>query len=255
MSFDKADSLNDKADYRREFSARRDEFVKGIYDSALLSSRTSAAQIRDLVLGSTQRKSEIPGQARDDTIGGTRPTTIMDDNEGDEQNESAMHLFLQEYTLRFLDYFNFSDAQVVAGYFPIRSEVNILPIINALYDMGQKCALPRVVAKGQPLAFHSWTKGMKLETGILGIPTPASSVPQVSPDVILVPLLAVTPKGHRLGYGGGFYDRTLADLHAQKRIITIGMAYSCQICDKLPVNETDHPLDYIMTESDIITCV
>ena len=90
--------------------------------------------------------------------------------------------------------------------------------------------------------------------GVWDIPVPLATAPEVLPDVLLVPMLAFDRKGFRLGYGGGFYDRTLAKLRAVKPVIAIGVAYHAQIVDEVPRDAFDAPLDYVMTEQETIAC-
>ena len=139
---------------------------------------------------------------------------------------------------------------VYAAYLPIRSEISPLPLIAALHHAGQPTAMPVTPAEGQPLSFRLWAVGDALEDGPYGTRQPVASETQVLPDVILAPLLAFDLAGWRLGYGGGFYDRTIADLaergHTAK---VIGLAYDGQKLDKLPIGPYDMPLDAVLTPS------
>ena len=115
--------------------------------------------------------------------------------------------------------------------------------------------MPIVAAKAQPLIFRRWLPGEPLEIGVMKISVPLSSAPVVEPDVLLVPLLAFDKAGYRLGYGGGFYDATLARLRAKKEIIAIGVAFAGQEVAEVPHEAHDMKLDYVMTEKAIVKCV
>ena len=137
-----------------------------------------------------------------------------------------------------------------AAYLPIRSEISPLPLIAALHDAGQPTAMPVTPAEGQPLSFRRWAVGDPLEDGPYGTRQPLASETPVLPDVILAPLLAFDLAGWRLGYGGGFYDRTIADLAARGHTAkVIGLAYDGQKLDKLPIGPYDMPLDAVLTPS------
>ena len=142
---------------------------------------------------------------------------------------------------------------VVAGYVPVRGELDIMPLLHALAERGHVVALPVVARREAPLVFRRWWPGMALRKADYGIPVPPDDAPEVEPDVVLAPLVAFDRKGHRLGYGGGYYDRTLADLRARKaqrggRLITIGCAHAGQEVDAITVLDTDERLDWILTE-------
>ncbi len=134
----------------------------------------------------------------------------------------------------------------VAGYIPIRGELNIVPALHALYKGGARLALPKVLASGE-MIFLSWAPDAPLEADTHGVLSPVC-VEAVTPDVLLVPLLAFDRERFRLGYGGGYYDRALASLNAK----TIGIAYSFQYIDRLPREAHDVPLDLIVTEKGVV---
>ena len=139
---------------------------------------------------------------------------------------------------------------VYAAYLPIRSEISPLPLIVALHDAGQLTAMPVTPAEGHPLSFRQWAVGDALENGPYGTRQPPVSDPPVLPNVILAPLLAFDSAGWRLGYGGGFYDRTIADLAARGyKASVIGLAYDGQKLDKVPVGPFDMPLDAVLCPS------
>jgi 5-formyltetrahydrofolate cyclo-ligase len=143
---------------------------------------------------------------------------------------------------------------VVSGFIPYKSEITTVPLMNALRRKGWKTCLPVVIAPEQPLIFRAWEPGDKLVPGVWDIPIPQESAEEVLPDVLLVPMLAFDRAGYRLGYGGGFYDRTLEKLRALKKVTAIGVAYQAQLVDQVPVGPHDAPLDYILTEHETLTC-
>ena len=139
---------------------------------------------------------------------------------------------------------------VYAAYLPIRSEISPLPLIVALYNAGEPTAMPVTPAEGNPLSFRRWGVGDVLEDGPHGTRQPLASGTPVLPDVILTPLLAFDSAGSRLGYGGGFYDRTIADYASRgHKAIVIGLAYDGQKLDKVPVGPYDMPLDAVLCPS------
>lgn len=134
--------------------------------------------------------------------------------------------------------------RVLSGYMPMRGEIDPLPAM-AGHD-GPVC-VPVVTGKGQPLAFRAWSPDAEMVAGAFGALVPASGA-WLEPDVLIVPLVAFDSRGYRLGYGGGFYDRTLERLRAARPTVAIGFAYAAQEVDRVPVEATDQPLDIIVTE-------
>lgn len=108
--------------------------------------------------------------------------------------------------------------------------------------------LPRVVGKGKALAFHLYEAGAALVPGPFNLSQPAKEWPERDPDVLIVPLLAFDADGNRLGYGAGFYDRTLKGLRARKKVLAVGFALSKLERDEVPHHEGDEKLDWIVTE-------
>lgn len=133
----------------------------------------------------------------------------------------------------------------LAGYMPILSELDPLPVMRAWSgDVG----VPVVMGKGQALTFRRWTAEVEMVEGAFGVQVPAEG-PQVTPSALIVPLVAFDAQGYRLGYGGGFYDRTLDALRAEgPPIIAVGFAYAAQEAQDLPREPTDQRLDAIVTE-------
>ena len=134
---------------------------------------------------------------------------------------------------------------VVSFYWPMGDEADPRALAQALAARGASLVLPVLKAKREPLIFRRWQQGEPLYAHAFGMQEPGERAAQLVPDVLLVPLLAFDARGHRLGYGGGFYDRTLAAL-SEKR--AIGIAYAGQEVAELPTHERDHPLDMVVTE-------
>lgn len=140
----------------------------------------------------------------------------------------------------------------VSAFLPMGSEIDTLPTMRALADMGHVTALPVVVGKGQALIFRKWFVGETLVQASFGTSEPSSSEPEIIPDVVLVPLLAFDTDGYRLGYGGGFYDRTIEKLEKMGPVTTVGVAFSAQRVDTVPRGPHDKPLQWVATESGLI---
>ncbi|MBV1866461.1 MAG: 5-formyltetrahydrofolate cyclo-ligase [Marinosulfonomonas sp.] len=136
--------------------------------------------------------------------------------------------------------------KIIAGYMAIRSEVDPLDAMTELTRSGPVC-VPVVVGAGQALEFRQWTPGCAMEKGAFGAMIPLKSAVLV-PEVIILPLVAFDPSGIRLGYGGGFYDRTLQALRANGPLHTVGFAFQAQQSDALPSEPTDQRLDCIVTD-------
>lgn len=143
---------------------------------------------------------------------------------------------------------------VISGYSPIRSELNPIPLMRRLAEQGARLALPAMAGRDQPLVMRAWSFGGRLVPGIWGISEPPSGADTVDPDVLLVPLAAFDRSGRRLGYGGGYYDRTLRALRARKAIIAVGLAFAAQEIMRVPASERDEALDFVLTEREVIDC-
>ncbi|MFZ5674582.1 MAG: 5-formyltetrahydrofolate cyclo-ligase [Pseudomonadota bacterium] len=144
------------------------------------------------------------------------------------------------------------DITSLSGFYPYQAEINVLPLLARLVSEGWLTALPVVMAKGAPLTFRAWAPGEPTGRGIWDIHIPLETAPELQPDVLLVPMLAFDRRGYRLGYGGGFYDRTLAELRKLKPVTAIGVAYAEQEMTEVPVSDYDEPLDWILTERGVI---
>jgi len=138
----------------------------------------------------------------------------------------------------------------VSGYAQMRSEIDPTAAMEEASAHGSVC-LPVIVEKDAPLTFREWSPGCEMVEGTFGARVPSSGK-IVIPEIVIVPLLAFSRAGGRLGYGGGFYDRTLELLRASKPTLAIGFAYAAQEMDDIPLEATDQPLDLIVTENGVI---
>jgi 5-formyltetrahydrofolate cyclo-ligase len=133
-------------------------------------------------------------------------------------------------------------------------ELDTAPLIAALLRSGSRLSLPVVAGRGQPLLFRAWRPEDPTAPGAFGIREPLESACEVEPRVLLVPLIAFDRRGFRVGYGGGFYDRTLAEARAHRRIAAIGLAFSCQEVGRVPIDRYDQPVDWVLTEIGLVEC-
>lgn len=140
----------------------------------------------------------------------------------------------------------------VSLYHPLPEELDTAPLAEELLQRGFSIALPVTPKKRAPLVFRAFKVGDALTPDRNGILTPEPSAPEIEPDIVVAPLLAFTRKGGRLGYGGGYYDRTLELLRAKRDILAIGFAFAAQEVEKLPMSKTDQYLDWIVTEREAI---
>jgi 5-formyltetrahydrofolate cyclo-ligase len=143
-------------------------------------------------------------------------------------------------------------APIVSVYWPIRSELNTRPLIEALAAQGFRVTLPVMHKVRHPLIFRDFTPGDDLVKGPYGLSEPAEDKTARDPDILFSPLAAFDRRGFRLGYGGGIYDATLSQLRGKKAIVAIGVAYACQEADHVPTEPHDQRLDYLMTERETI---
>ena len=141
-----------------------------------------------------------------------------------------------------------SSCTVVSAYSPMGSELDPGPLIRRLQDAGARLALPVVIAKAAPLVFREAGDPALHEPDAAGIRAPPLSSPVLRPDLVLAPLLAFDASGWRLGYGGGYYDRTLAALRASGPVLVVGLAFALQEVEHVPHGPKDERLDAILTE-------
>jgi len=141
---------------------------------------------------------------------------------------------------------------VVSGFSPLKSEISPLPLLRRLADAGANLALPVVIGRGQPLVMRAWSFGAPLVSGVWGIREPPADAPELNPDILIVPLLAFDRRGHRVGYGAGYYDMTIARLRAIKPVTAIGIAFAAQEIAAVPATPRDARLDLVLTERETI---
>lgn len=142
-----------------------------------------------------------------------------------------------------------AEGTMVAGYLPQRFEADPRAMMAQCRSLGARLALPHVTAMGQPMRFLRWTPDDPLETNALGIAQPLADAPEVTPGIILTPLIGFDDQLYRLGQGGGFYDRAFA---AHRDALRIGVAWSVQQIDRVPVEPWDMPLHAVITEREAI---
>jgi 5-formyltetrahydrofolate cyclo-ligase len=143
---------------------------------------------------------------------------------------------------------------VVSGFLAIGDEIDPTPLMRRLLGEGYRLCLPVMEGKGRPLVFRAWAPGEPLAETTWGIREPLPEAPVLDPDIVLGPLLAFDAAGYRLGYGGGFYDRTLARLRALKPIVSIGIAFDEQRVDAVPHVDYDERLDWVLTPTGPLKC-
>jgi 5-formyltetrahydrofolate cyclo-ligase len=153
---------------------------------------------------------------------------------------------------RFLAAIPVAGHEIVSAFWPLADELDTRPLISALAARGHTIGLPVVIKRGLPLLFRRWTPDTVLVQGSFRVMTPSPEAPEVVPSLLIVPLLAFDRAGYRLGYGGGFYDRTLHKLRgaagAKSEVLAVGVALSAQEVPSVPRDDTDQPLDWIVTE-------
>lgn len=142
----------------------------------------------------------------------------------------------------------FKTPAVVSGFWPIKEEIDIRPLMIELFNSGCQMVLPVVQGRGKPLLFRAWRPGDALEAGVFGTLKPSARRETVEPDALLVPLLACDEAGWRLGYGGGFYDRTLGGLRARRQVTAVGVGFDAQLVPEVPHGPDDQPLDWLLTD-------
>jgi 5-formyltetrahydrofolate cyclo-ligase len=141
---------------------------------------------------------------------------------------------------------------VVSGFFPMKSEINPLPLLRKLAHCGAQLALPVVAGRGHPLTMRAWNPGDDLASGQWGIREPKPEASAVDPDILIVPLACFDRAGHRIGYGAGYYDRTIRHLRDLKKVTAIGIAFAAQEIKRVPATDRDEALDLVLTENEVI---
>ena len=175
-------------------------------------------------------------------------------SEGFSRRDALDKAFRQDAAQRIagraLDFPELKDVTPVGGYWPIRSEVDSRPLMEALLDRGQDVALSQIIHPH--LSWRLWQPGDVLIKGGFGVREPGPDAPEVFPSALLVPLVAFDRRGGRVGYGKGHFDRAIAALDAKHPVLTIGLAYAVQEIEEVPVEPHDRMLDVIVTESELI---
>jgi 5-formyltetrahydrofolate cyclo-ligase len=143
------------------------------------------------------------------------------------------------------------EGRIVSGYMPIRTELDPVPAMAALHEAGARLCVPVIPGRGVPLEFRAWRPGAAMVEGPFGAMIPEEDTPLV-PDTLIVPLLAFDRRLDRLGYGGGYYDRTLCGLRAAGPVRAIGYAFAAQEVPRVPTEATDQPLDAVVTEAGVL---
>ena len=141
---------------------------------------------------------------------------------------------------------------VVSGFMPLKSEINPIALMRKLADAGAQLALPAVAGRGRPLVMRAFTFGDALAPGVWGIREPRPEAPELAPDILLVPLLCFDRSGHRIGYGAGYYDMTIAALRERKAVLAVGIAFAAQEIEQVPKTPRDARLDLMLTERESI---
>jgi 5-formyltetrahydrofolate cyclo-ligase len=143
---------------------------------------------------------------------------------------------------------------VVSGFSSLPDEFRAWPLLRRLHAEGHALAMPVMQGKSLPLIFRAWAPGDAMDKAVWGIAEPKADKPAVEPDIVLVPLLAFDAAGRRLGYGGGYYDRTLRGLRARKSIVAVGLAYDESQVDAVPHLDYDERLDWLLRPSGPLKC-
>jgi 5-formyltetrahydrofolate cyclo-ligase len=141
---------------------------------------------------------------------------------------------------------------VVSGFFPMKTEINPMPLMRKLSASGVQLALPVIAGRGKPLIMRAWSFGAPLKAGQWGIREPTPEAPEVAPDILIVPLACFDRTGHRIGYGAGYYDMTINALRAKKQVTAVGIALAAQEIPRVPATKRDAPLDLVLTEREVI---
>jgi len=141
---------------------------------------------------------------------------------------------------------------IVAGFSPMKSEINPVPLMRKLANAGAQLALPAIAGRGRPLVMRAWHFGAPLKSGQWGIREPTLDALEVAPDILIVPLACFDRAGHRIGYGAGYYDMSINALRAKKKVVAVGIAYAAQEIERVPATTRDARLDLVLTERETI---
>jgi len=141
---------------------------------------------------------------------------------------------------------------IASGFSPMKTEINPVPLMRKLADLGAQLALPAIAGRGHSLIMRAWKFGDPFKAGQWGIREPVPEAPEVAPDILIVPLACFDRAGHRIGYGAGYYDMTISALRAKKTVVAIGLAFAVQEIPQVPATERDARLDLVLTERETI---
>jgi len=209
----------------------------------------------------------LPGIALKTWMPGTRPGMTMEMSETSQLNKSE----LRTAALAKRDSMPADERQrgaeivaerpfpiplpkgaIVSGFMPMRTEINPLPLMRKLASEGAQLALPVIQGRSKPLLMRAWSFGSALEARQWGIKEPLDDAPVVDPDILLVPLACFDRLGHRIGYGAGYFDKTIRALRGKKRVTAVGLAFAAQEIERVPATDFDERLDLVLTEREVI---
>ncbi len=176
-----------------------------------------------------------------------RQINSLTDKEKQEAGIRVAELFINSIPLEGIN--------KISGYYPIDNELNVKPLMNELRKLDKKICLPVMKREDNPMIFRSYDEGdvLCLDRIYRRISEPISAKKIMTPQIMILPLLAFDRKGSRLGYGRGYYDRTLAHLRRQgRKIVAVGVGYSVQLLDQVPYDKYDQKLDFAVTEKEVI---
>ena len=170
-----------------------------------------------------------------------------------ELSDADRHLASRAIAARLSEALSFPRGAVVSAFWPLAGEPDLRDLLAELHACGARPALPRMTGPEKPLTMHAFAPGDPLEEGSFGVQEPLAKAEIVTPEIVLTPLLAFDRRGYRMGYGGGFYDRTLATLRrAGGRLLSVGVSFAFQEVDRVPTEHTDERLDLIVTDAECI---
>lgn len=172
----------------------------------------------------------------------------------DPATRQSAALAIEELVFNTFDLKQECRGEALCAFWPVAHEIDCRQILSRASGEGIEIGLPVVVRRYEPLIFRRWRPEDELEAGPHNTQHPRPDAPQVTPRVMLVPMLSFTRAGFRLGYGGGYFDQTLEVLRKNGPILAIGLAFSAQEVEKLPLEPHDQPLDWVVTEKEAIDC-
>ena len=172
----------------------------------------------------------------------------------DSISPEARERFAERIALTGVELARRTLSRTIAAYWPLPGEADTRGLVHALSYHEFVAALPVVVGHGMPLVFRKWAPRDLLVPGPFGIMEPSARLPEVHPDIVFVPLAAFDRRGHRIGFGAGYYDRTLQALRAMKQVLCIGVAFAAQEVPAIPEDPHDERVDLVLTESELIDC-